>query len=73
VNGYRTEITNQIASGETFFGNFADALIGMWGGLDILVDPYSLSQKGRLRITMFQDVDFVFRRAESFCRGIDLT
>lgn len=67
VNGYRTEVTNQIATGDIFFGNFADLLIGMWGGLDITVDPYTFSSKGRIRYTAFQDVDFAHRRAESFC------
>lgn len=69
INGYRTEVTNQIANGDTFFGNFADLIIGMWGGLDLTVDPYSLSKSGGLRIVVFQDVDFVVRRVESFCLG----
>ncbi|WP_279475247.1 phage major capsid protein [Aeromonas veronii] len=69
VNGYQCEISNQIAQGDVFFGNFADMLIGMWGGLDLTVDPYSLSKSGGLRIVVFQDVDFVLRRVESFCWG----
>ena len=67
LNGYRTEITNQIATGDVFFGNWADFLVGMWGGLDITVDPYTHSKKGRIRITAFQDVDFAVRRPASFC------
>lgn len=69
VNGYRTEVTNQLATGDVFFGNFADLLIGMWGGLDLTVDPYSLSKSGGLRIVLFQDVDFILRRVESICWG----
>lgn len=69
VNGYKTEITNQITSGDVFMGNFADLLIGMWSGLELLVDPYSNSKKGRLRVVVFQDVDFALRRVQSFCVG----
>ena len=69
VNGYRTEVTNQVESGDLFFGNFADALIGMWGGLELTTDPYTHSAKGRLRIVAMQDVDMVLRRVESFCLG----
>ena len=69
VNGYRTEVTNQIESGDVFFGNFADLIIAMWGGLDLTIDPYSLSSKGGLRIVGFQDVDFVLRNTESICYG----
>lgn len=69
VNGYRTEITNQLTSGDVFMGNFADLLIGLWGGLELLVDPYTHSKKGRLRVVVFQDVDFALRRTQSFCLG----
>lgn len=69
LNGYRTEITNQLVNGDVFFGNWADFIIGMWGGLDLTVDPYSLSKSGGLRIVVFQDVDFAIRRVESFSYG----
>ena len=69
VNGYRTEITNQVNSGDVFMGNFADLLVAMWGGLQLMVDPYSGSKKGRLRVVVFQDVDFALRRTQSFCLG----
>lgn len=69
VNGYRTEVTNQVAAGDVFFGNFADLIIGLWGGLDLTVDPYSLSKSGGVRIVVFQDVDFALRRVESICYG----
>lgn len=69
VNGYRTEITNQVNAADVFFGNFADFIIAMWGGLDLTVDPYSLSKSGGLRLVVFQDVDMALRRVESICWG----
>lgn len=69
VNGYRTEITNQISTGDVFMGNYSDLLIGLWSGLELLVDPYTHSKKGRLRVVVFQDVDFALRRTQSFCLG----
>lgn len=71
VNGYATEVTNQLNARDVFFGNFADLFVGMWGGIEINVDPYTHSLKGRIRIVTFQDVDFVLRRVESFCYGRD--
>ena len=55
------------------FGNFADLMIGMFGGLDVLVDPYSGSTTGATRISMFQDVDVAVRHAESFAAILDIT
>jgi len=66
VNGYRTEITNQVATGDVFFGNWSDLLVGMWGGLEVTVDPYTFSTQGRIRIVLMQDLDFAVRRAASF-------
>lgn len=69
INGYRTEITNQVNKGDVVMGNFADLLVAMWGGLDLTVDPYSNSKSGTVRLVVFQDVDFAIRRTESFCLG----
>ncbi len=69
VNGYMAEVSNQIQNGDFFFGNFSDLIAALWGGLDLTVDPYSLSQSGGTRLVVFQDVDFALRRVESFCYG----
>lgn len=69
VNGYRTEITDQINAGDVFMGNFADLVVLMWGGMELNVDPYSNSKSGRLRIITFQDIDLAVRSTESFCLG----
>ncbi len=74
VNGYRTLVSNQVrATGGgggnesfMFFGNWADLLIGMWSGIDILVDPYTHSTSGTVRIVALQDIDIDARHAESF-------
>lgn len=66
VNGYDTDVTNQIATGDRFFGNWADFIVAMWSGLDMMVDPYSLSTSGGTRIVVFQDVDMNIRHPQSF-------
>lgn len=53
------------------FGNFADLIIGMWGGLDLTVDPYSNSTTGTVRVVALQDVDIAVRHAESFSAMLD--
>lgn len=81
LNGYRAGITNAVPSNLTkgngtdlsaiIFGNFADLLIGMWGGLDLTVDPYSGSTSGTVRVVALQDVDVAIRHAESFATMVD--
>ncbi len=69
VNGYGTNISNQIVDGDYWFGVWSELLIGMWGGLDLTVDPFTHSSKGRLRIVAFQDADVAVRHAAAFCLG----
>ncbi|WP_299144109.1 phage major capsid protein [uncultured Tateyamaria sp.] len=71
VNGTNAEITNQIALGDVFYGNFADANVGMWGALDILIDPYTKGRAGTRRVILHQDVDISVNNVESFCVGRD--
>ena len=71
MNGYNVVRSNQVTSGDFYFGNFADLLIGMYGGLDITVDPYALSTSGGVRIVALQTVDVAVRHAVSFCKSSD--
>lgn len=76
INGYETMMTNNVPSDLTkgsgtdlsaiIFGNFADLLVGFWSGLDILVDPYTASTTGTVRVVAMQDCDIAVRHAESF-------
>lgn len=81
VNGYRALASNQVPGNLTkgtgtnlsaiLFGNFADLLIGMWGGLDLMVDPFTSSTTGTVRFIALQDVDVALRRLESFAAITD--
>lgn len=81
VNGYQAIASNQVPGNLTkgsgtalsalLFGNFADLLIGMWGGLDLIVDPYTGSTAGTVRMVALQDVDVAVRRAASFAACVD--
>jgi len=69
VNGYNVVRSNQIASGDVFFGVWSQMLMGMWGALDLQVNPYALDTSGGVRVTALQDVDIAVRHPEAFTRG----
>jgi HK97 family phage major capsid protein len=71
MNGYRAIVSNQATAGNLYFGNFSDLLIGFFGGLDIVVDPYSASTTGTIRVVALQSVDVAVRHAVSFAFGND--
>lgn len=82
-NGYKVAVTNNVPANLTkgdgsnlsamIFGNFSDLILGQWGGLDIIVDPYSLKKKGEVETTVNAFHDVYVRRAESFAAVKDLT
>jgi HK97 family phage major capsid protein len=69
VNGYGVVRSNQVATGDVFFGVWNQMLMGMWGALDLQVNPYSLDTSGGVRVTALQDVDVAVRHPEAFTRG----
>ena len=71
INGYNAIVSAQATSGNLYFGNFDDLLIGMFGGLDIVVDPYTASTTGTVRVVAMQSVDVAVRHAASFAFGND--
>jgi len=80
--GAKAGVSNQVSSALTkgsssgvcsaiLFGNFADLIIGSWGTLDLIVDPYTASTSGTVRVVALQDVDIAVRHAESFSAMLD--
>jgi HK97 family phage major capsid protein len=82
LNGYRAAASNQVPSNLTkgggtalsaiIFGNWNDLVMGLWGTIDILVDPYSGSTSGTVRVVALQDADIGVRHAESFAAAQDV-
>jgi len=75
--GFRAAVSNQVPSdldkgsstgvcSAILFGAWDNLLIGEWGGLDLMVDPYSLSNSGSIRVVALQDIDIAVRHAEAF-------
>jgi HK97 family phage major capsid protein/HK97 family phage prohead protease len=66
INRFAVEETNIIDEDDLFFGDFRHLLVGMWGGFEVLVDPYTLAASGGLQIVMFQTADLAARHASAF-------
>ncbi len=65
MNGYTAHSSTGAPSGKVLFGNWSDVIIGQWGIMDILLNPYA-NNDGGLDISIFQDVDVGVRHAGSF-------
>ena len=84
LNGYPVEWTNLVPSNLTkgeasgvcsamIFGNFDDLYVGHWGGVDIVVDPYTLAASADVRIVLNSWDDCVVVNPKSFAAIKDIT
>lgn len=81
VNGYAAFSSQNVPSNLTkgtgtglsamIFGNWAELVIGLWGALDLIVDPYTYSTQGRVRISAFLSADISVKHAASFAAITD--
>ena len=84
LNSYRAAVTNNVSSTGTkgsssgvcssaaFSSDWSDMVLGLFGGLDIVVDPYTQAGTGQVVITANQFIDVACRQPASFAAITDL-
>jgi HK97 family phage major capsid protein len=81
MNGYRAEASSQVSSTLTkgnqslssaiFFGDWSNLIIGQWGGIDLVIDPYTLAKTNRICVTLNAYFDIAIKHPESFSCMLD--
>lgn len=69
--GNTIETTNQFTAGDVLAGVYSDAIMGMWGSLELDRSTEAKFLSGGLRLRAIQSVDFGVRRVGSFTLGND--
>jgi len=70
IEEYPIFLSNLCNAKKVYFGDWSQMQIGVWGeGVDVLVDPYTYSNKGALQVTCFEDVDVMVRQPAAFAIG----
>ena len=83
VNGYGIEMTNLVPANLTkgtaadkcsalIFGNWSDLYVGHWGGIDLIVDPYTGKRKGEIEICINCYNDVLVAEPKSFAAIQDI-
>lgn len=84
LNGFNTAVTTSVSSTLTkgtssgvcsaiFFGNWADLGLASWGGMDILVNPYTKGKDGITEVILNTYLDANVHRPTSFAAMLDAT
>jgi HK97 family phage major capsid protein/HK97 family phage prohead protease len=76
INGYDAYITNTISNGITrgtnnncsalIFGDWSQLLIGQFGAVDLIVNPYSLDTYGTVRVVVAGYYDVAVKQPKAF-------
>ena len=69
VNSYGVVRSNQVESGDVFFGVWNQMVLGLFGAVDLQVNPYSEDKEGNIRVVAHQAIDYAVRHPQAFCRG----
>jgi len=81
--GYNAAVSNAVPSNiekgnslatlsSVIFGNFRDLIVGQWGIIEFIVDPYTKKKNAQVEITANTFWDIVVARAESFSTMEDI-
>lgn len=70
IEGYPVLCSSAVASKGVVMGNFADYVIGQWGGIDLTVDPYTQASNGKVRLVINAYFDAKPRRADAFVKKV---
>lgn len=71
MNDYKAAASNQIANNIMIFANWEDFVQGLYGGFDVVVDPYTQAIIATNRITINTFGDFALRHQASVCVSAD--
>ena len=76
VNGYPAFVTNQLPKTLTrgaksdchagIFGNWDSVIIGLWGAIEIVSDPYTLKKQGMVEVCTYLMADIAVRYPVAF-------
>lgn len=72
--GYEVIFTPQIADNSSaqemiYFADWSSFIIGQWGGLDIIVDPYTAADNGQVKLVLNSFFDGNQKRTTDFALG----
>ena len=62
IDGRRVYASNNVTPKSLILGDFSELMIGQWGGIELVVDPYTQALKGTIRLVVNAYFDYFIRR-----------
>lgn len=71
INGYPAIDSQQIPNNQLIFGAWPEVIRGLWGGFDVVIDPYTLKNQAEIEIAINTWGDVALRHPQSFAVSAD--
>lgn len=69
VDGTPALVTSNVPTSKLVYGDWSNLKVGQWGGLDLVVDPYTQATNGCVRLVVNAYFDAKVARPEAFAFG----
>ena len=69
IDGTPALSTTHMAQNTISFGDWSSVVVGQWGAIDLIVDPYTVAISGQVRITINAYFDFKLLREDAIVYG----
>ena len=66
IDGRRVHVDGSLSSGDIYFGDFSNVVVGQWGGIELMLDPYTLATAGSVRVIVSLVCDIGVLRPNTF-------
>jgi hypothetical protein len=68
-----TIYSNNMPANNILMGDFSKFVMGVWGGVDLVINPYTKAKEGLLEIVVNQFFDMGCLYPQAFCKITDAT
>ena len=68
IDGHLVHVDGSLSTGEIFFGDFSNIIVGQWGGVELTLDPYRHARSGMVEVIVQLVTDIAVRRANTFVK-----
>ena len=73
ISGFRSMSSSQMPTDNMLFGDWSQVVIGEWGVLELVVNPYTSFQAGIVGVRAMHSVDVAVRHPASFSLATGIT
>jgi len=73
INGIPVIYSNNMPANNLLLGDFSKFVVGVWGGVDLVINPYTRAKDGVLEVVINQFFDMGCLYPQAFCKVADAT